>query len=165
MVAVDALAFRNAMARFASGVTVVTTLDGAGLPWGFTASSFSSLSLEPPLVLVCLEKRAESHAAFAAAERFGVSILAAGQDDEAWRFAKRGADKFSGFDTIPGEATGVPLIPGALVHLECQMHERLEGGDHTILVGAVVRAVNTDAEPLLHYNRTFGRFQPNPSDT
>jgi flavin reductase ActVB len=163
MVVVDSTAFRNAMARFASGVTIVTTVDENGTSWGFTASAFSSLSLEPPLVLVCLEKKAESHPAFAATQRFGISILATGQDDIAWRFAKRGTDKFGGFETTPGEATGAPLIPGALVQLECQMHERLEGGDHTILVGAVLTASNTESEPLLHYNRIFGRFQPNPA--
>ena len=162
MSVVEQVDFRNAMARFASGVTVVTTTSEQGEPVGFTASAFSSLSLDPPLVLVCLEKKADSHAAFERAEQFAISILAEGQDDAAWRFASRGTDKFSGFESVPGPKTGLPLVPGALVHLECRMHERLPGGDHTILIGQVLTAQTDDgAAPLLHYNRLMGRFQPN----
>jgi len=159
MTTVDTTAFRSAMARFASGVTIVTTLDGDGDLWGFTASAFSSLSLDPPLILVCLDKRAESHTAFDHADRFAVSILAEGQSEVALRFATRGADKFGGLDVINGPATGLPLIPGAMAHLECQMYERLPGGDHTILLGEVLHAQTEDKQPLLHYNRQFGSFQ------
>jgi flavin reductase ActVB len=157
---VDAVDFRNAMARFASGVTVVTTRDPDGRPQGFTASAFSSLSLEPPLVLVCLEKRAQCYSAFMAAPQMAISILALGQADIAQHFARKQADKFTGVATVPGAITGLPLIPGALVHLECRLYARLEGGDHTILVGEVLRAETAEREPLLHYNRQFGRFVP-----
>jgi flavin reductase ActVB len=160
MTTVDTTAFRNAMARFASGVTVVTTTDAEGKPWAFTASAFLSLSLDPPLVLVCLEKRAESHPAFEQATHFAISILAEGQTDTAWRFATRGADKFAGVEVERGPETGLPLIPGAMVHLECRMYERLPGGDHTILLGEVLRADSNDRPPLLHFNRLFGSFQP-----
>lgn len=159
MTTVDLQAFRDAMARFASGVTVVTTVDGSGSPWGFTASAFSSLSLDPPLILVCLDKRAESHGVFDQADHFAISILAAHQKDTAMRFATRGADKFGGFEVQPGEATRLPLIPEAMVHLECRMHDRLPGGDHTILIGEVLRAHSEDRSPLLHHNRAFGSFQ------
>lgn len=155
---VEAVDFRNAMARFASGVTVVTTVDAAGQPAGFTASAFSSLSLDPPLILVCLEKRADSYPAFQAASRFAVSILAAGQADIAMRFATKGIDKFEGAPLVRGEATGLPLITGALAHLECRTYDLPDGGDHTIIIGEVLRAVSTDREPLLHFNRRFGRF-------
>ncbi len=158
---VDAVDFRNAMARFASGVTVVTTRDVDGRAQGFTASAFSSLSLEPPLVLVCLEKRAQSHPSFMAAAQMAISILAADQAEVALHFARKQADKFAGVATVPGAVTGLPLIPGALVHLECRIVDRLEGGDHTILVGEVLRAETAaEREPLLHYNRQFGRFLP-----
>ncbi len=153
----DPVDFRNAMARFASGVTIVTTRAGDNLV-GFTASAFSSLSLDPPLVLVCLEKKADSWEAFMAAERFAVSILAAGQWDLAIRFATKGIDKFDGAPMTTGELTGLPLIAGAIVHLECRIYDRPDAGDHTILVGEVLRAVNTDGEPLLHFNRSSGRF-------
>lgn len=155
---VDAVDFRNAMARFASGVTVVTTHDRAGQPVGFTASAFSSLSLDPPLVLVCLEKRADCWDAFMAAPRFAVSILAAGQDDIAMRFATKSIDKFAGAPLVSGDATGLPLIAGATVHLECRLFDKPDGGDHTILIGEVLRASSSDDPPLLHFNRTFGRF-------
>ena len=154
----DPVDFRNAMARFASGVTVVTAQDGEGKPVGFTASAFSSLSLNPPLVLVCLEKRADCWDAFMAAERFAVSILAAGQWDTAMRFATKGIDKFAGAPLTAGELTGLPLVSDALVHLECRIFDRPDGGDHTILVGEVLRAVSTEREPLLHFNRQSGRF-------
>ena len=161
MTTADQTAFRNAMAQFASGVTIVTTRDEEGTPRGFTASAFSSLSLDPPLILVCLDRKADSHAAFEAAEHFAVSILAEGQGETAMRFARSGADKFGGFEVEPGSVTGMPVIPGALAHLECRMHDRLPGGDHTILVGEVLFA-HTDERlrPLLHYNRAFGSFAP-----
>lgn len=166
MVTLDQIAFRNALARFASGVTVVTTIDSGGTPVGFTASAFSSLSLDPPLVLVCLEKKAESHAAFAETEHFAISVLAEGQGDTAWRFAKRGTNKFAGFETERGEATGMPLVPDAHVQLECRMYERLPGGDHTILIGEVLSARSDDeSAPLVHYNRLFGRFHEQPSNS
>ncbi len=161
MTTVDSVDFRNAMARFASGVTVVTTLSSDGKPTAYTASAFLSLSLEPPLILVTLEKKAESHPVFERAEQFAVSVLAEGQDEIAYRFARRGTDKFADFETAAGPSTGLPLIPGALVQLECRMHDRLPGGDHTILIGEVVTARTDDSRaPLLHYNRTMGRFHP-----
>jgi flavin reductase ActVB len=157
---VDSIDYRNALARFASGVTVVTTRDGDESPVGFTASAFCSLSLNPPLVLVCLEKRAECYEAFRHADRFAVSILAEDQVDIALRFATKGIDKFAGTPIVHGEATGLPLIAGATVHLECRMYDQPDGGDHTILIGEVVRAVATDRAPMLHFNRHFGSFVP-----
>lgn len=155
---VDPVDFRNAMARFPSGVTVVTTrTEGQGAA-GFTASAFSSLSLDPPLVLVCLDKRADCYDAFAAAAQFAVSFLTASQVDVGMRFATKGIDKFAGQPTIPGEVTALPLIPGALVHLECDTYDRVDGGDHTIFIGRVLRATVHEGEPLIHFNRTFGRF-------
>jgi flavin reductase ActVB len=156
----DQMAFRNAMARFASGVTVVTTHEEEGKPVAFTASAFSSLSLDPPLILVCLDKKADSHQAFTVASHFAVSILASGQSDHAMRFATKGTDKFAGAAVHPGTVTGLPLVEQAVVHLECKVHDRLEGGDHTIILGEVVSADSNDQPPLLHFNRQFGRFQP-----
>jgi flavin reductase ActVB len=154
----DTVDFRNAMARFASGVTIVTTRDRQGEPAGFTASAFSSLSLDPPLVLVCLEKRAHSYDAFMRCEQMAVSILAADHGDLAWHFATKHENKFEGVQTEPGPVTGLPLIPGATVHLECRVYDRLDGGDHTIILGEVLRARSHERDPLVHYNRTFGRF-------
>lgn len=155
----DPTDFRNALACFASGVTVVTTHDPDGKPAGFTASAFSSLSLNPPLVLVCLERRADCFAAFEAASSMGISILATGQDGIAMTFATKGVDKFANTKTERGTVTGLPLIAGALAQMECAMHAKLDGGDHVILVGEVLRAASGNSEPLLHYSRNFGRFQ------
>jgi len=156
--AVDPADFRAAMSQFASGVTVVATHDVGGAPAGFTASAFSSLSLDPPLVLVCLDRRAECFDAFASCKAMAISILAEGQAEIATRFATRGADKFGESPVEKGQATGMPLVMGALAQVECEMYDRLDGGDHLILVGKVVRAKANDVKPLLHYNRTFGRF-------
>jgi flavin reductase ActVB len=148
------------MSRFASGVTVCTTQASDGSFVGFTASAFTSLSLEPPLLLVCLQKDADCYAAFMEAECFAVSILAHGQDDIAMRFATKAIDKMQETPANPGPRTGMPLINGASAVCECRLQLRLDGGDHTILIGEVLRAETTDAEPLLHYNRQFGRFHP-----
>jgi len=156
---VDGAAFREAMARFASGVTVVTAQSPRdGRLAGFTASAFSSLSLDPPLVLVCLDRRADSFETFAQAEVMAISVLAYGQQELAMRFATKGIDKFAGQPLETGEATGLPLVRGALAHVECTMHDRLDGGDHVILVGRVLRVAVREGEPLVHFNRRFGRF-------
>jgi flavin reductase ActVB len=152
--------FRNAMARFASGVTVVTTRNSDGAFAGFTASAFCSLSLKPPLLLVCLQKDADCYAAFMESEIFAVSILSRGQAGIARRFATKAIAKLKDTPVTPGAQTGLPLISGAAAHAECRMRERIDGGDHTVFVGEVVRAEASNAEPLLHYNRQFGRFQP-----
>lgn len=156
--ALDTLEFRNAMARFASGVTIVTTRTSGGEAVGFTASAFSSLSLEPPLLLVCLQKDADCYDAFMENDTFAVSILAEGQGDIALRFATKAIDKLAGTPAVDGALTGLPLITGAAATCECEMFERYDGGDHTILVGRVIAAISTDTPPLLHFNRSFGVF-------
>ncbi len=156
--ALDPRDFREAMARFASGVTVVTARDSVGKAVGFTASAFCSLSLDPPLLLVCLQKDADCHAAFMEAEQFGVSILAQGQSPIATRFATKAIDKWDGTPSKPGRATRIPLIEGAAARLECRVHSRADGGDHTILIGEVLTADANGDEPLLHFDRSFGRF-------
>ncbi len=156
--ALDPADFRDAMARFASGVTVVTTRDQAGNAVGFTASAFSSLSLDPPLLLVCLQKDADCYAAFMETEEFGVSILSQGQSAIATRFATKAIDKWAGTPSEPGVVTGIPVIEGAAARLECRMHSRPDGGDHTILIGEVLTADANGNEPLVHVNRSFGRY-------
>lgn len=152
--------FRNALARFASGVTVVLTRNSGGAFVGFTASAFSFLSLDPPLVLVCLQKDADCYPAFMEAQRFTVSILSAGQSDLAVRFATKSIDKLRGVATVPLPGSGLPSVDGASAWLDCRMHSRPDGGDHTILIGEVLAASATDAPPLLRFDRGFGRFDP-----
>lgn len=157
-VPVDGDAFREALSRFPSGVTVVTTRDVDGVPWGFTASAFASLSATPPLVLVCLDRAADCHEAFEArSDRFAVNILAVDHEDLALRFASKGADKFAGggFDDGLG---GVPTLPGAVAVLECRTDDRVTGGDHTILIGLVEQVRLGDGEPMVYANRGFRRL-------
>jgi len=155
--AIDEAAFRAAMSHFASGVTVVTTEHG-GRPYGMTVASFASLSLRPPLVLVCIEKTVKTHDAIVAAKKFGVSILSAGQADISSRFASRAEDKFSGIDVDRGEL-GVPLIAGALTTLECSVRDQLPGGDHSIFVGEVVDAIMREGAPLLYFRSGYHEMQ------
>src|SRR5579864_1787758 len=124
--AIDDAQFKLALSHFASGVTVVTT-EHEGRKYGMTVASFASLSLHPPLVLVCIEKSVKSHDAIAASKKFGVSILAKEQTDVSSRFASRTEDKFAGTSTREGEL-GIPLIEGALTALECRLTELLPGG-------------------------------------
>ncbi|HUF52943.1 MAG TPA: flavin reductase family protein [Dehalococcoidia bacterium] len=159
--ALDPAEFRDAMARFASGVTVVTTRDTAGAFVGFTASAFTSLSLNPPLMLVCLQKDADCYQAFTDSDEFAVSILATGQSSLATRFATKGIDKWDGTPSITGPNTGIPMIEACSAQIECRVHSRPDGGDHTILIGEVIWAdSHPQCAPLLHFNRTFGRFTP-----
>ena len=153
--------FRDTLARWASGVTIVTARHG-GEPIGMTAASFSSLSLDPPLVLVCIARSATSHDGLVAAPGFAVHILGAEQDDVSALFAQPGTDKFAGFPDERG-LFDVPLLPAGVARLVCAPHEALEGGDHTILIGRVVQTELAGTDPLLYCNRTYGRLTPGVS--
>lgn len=151
----------HAMARVPGPVTVVTTIDPDGVRWGFTANSFSSLSLDPPLVLVCLDKKASTHPAFLTARSFMVNILARDQGAVARRFATSGIDRFADGDMEPGEL-GLPGLPGSAARVACSMHRILDGGDHSILIGRVETARVSDRTPLVYVNRSFA--EPAPLD-
>lgn len=156
---VDRRAFRDALGRFASGVTVVSTvLDGTDHL--MTASAFCSVSLEPPLVLVCSHRTSRFHDAVLASGRWGVSILDQdGCEASAW-FADRGRPLEGQLDGIAHHrgAAGVPLLDDALAWLECTTHAVHDGGDHSILVGAVTAAAVREAgdDPLLYYRSHYG---------
>jgi flavin reductase ActVB len=150
----DRSAFTEAMSRFASGVTIVTTVDAAGGAHGFTASSFCSVSLDPPLVLVCLARSANSYPVFAGCERFSVSVLRAEQADLALRFARTGTDKFGHGRFVTG-AGGVSVVDGALALVECTAERVYEAGDHIILLGRVRHARVDEGSPAIYFNRSF----------
>ncbi|MEU6253633.1 flavin reductase family protein [Streptomyces sp. NPDC047043] len=155
MSAASGKALTHAMSRVPGPVTVVTTVDGTGRRRGFTATSFSSLSLDPPLVLVCLNKTASTHIAFTTTDRFLVNLLAHGQEQVARRFARSGVDRFAEGDMQPCEL-GLPGSPDACARVACALHDVLDGGDHSILVGRVLDThVDDDRTPLLYYDRTF----------
>jgi flavin reductase (DIM6/NTAB) family NADH-FMN oxidoreductase RutF len=151
--AIDDATFKLAMSHFASGVTVVTT-EHDGKQFGMTVASFASLSLHPPLVLICVEKNVKTHDAIAAARKFGVSILAANQGEISGRFASRRDDKFEGVPTERGPE-GVPTIAGSLTALECRLYAQLPGGDHTIFIGEVTDVRTREGEPLLYFRSGY----------
>ena len=148
--------FRDAMANFPSGVTIVSTTDDAGCPRGFTASAFSSVSMDPPLVLVCVAKSAESYPAFAQTQRFAINILKREHLDLAMRFAKKGMDKFAGggFE-MNNDDDAPPYLSDALVSLICDTYSVCDAGDHSILIGEVQRTHISPAKPLVYFNRDF----------
>ena len=150
---IDDAKFKLAMSHFVSGVTVVTTHHD-GKPYGMTVASFASLSLHPPLILVCIEKNVRSHDAIAAAGQFAVNILAAEQADISGRFASKSEDKFDGLETRTGQ-NGVPLIPGALCTIECRVQQQLPGGDHSIFVGEVLEVETGEGAPLVYYRSAY----------
>lgn len=150
--------FRNALATFASGVTVVTAAAPDGKLYGLTVSAFCSVSLEPPLVLICIEKTARCHEAFKDSERLVVNVLAEDQRQVSERFATQMEDKFEGIEYSLNE-NGTPILEGAATVLECGVMESLDGGDHTIFILEVEDTQVGISRPLLYYGgnyRTLG---------
>lgn len=154
--AVDTRALRDAFGCFATGITVVTTVDDHGEKYGVTANSFTSLSLEPPLCLFCLDNKALSFDAFQEARHFAVNVLAQEQEALSSNFARSNVDKWNGvaYETW---ATGAPILPGCVANLECDVEATHEGGDHVIIVGRVREMAYRDGNcrPLLYYK---GRY-------
>lgn len=140
--------FRTALGRFTTGVTVITTIDEAGRPAGFTANSFSALSLAPPLVLWSMQRHLPSLKAFRIGAKYAVNILAADQSELALRFARPAADKFADVPYTIGRG-GCPLFEGCLARFEGHVQQAVDGGDHVILVGLVEWAAHRDGPPLL----------------
>jgi flavin reductase (DIM6/NTAB) family NADH-FMN oxidoreductase RutF len=157
--AVSAEDFRRACGRFATGVTVATVLDAGGTPHGLTVSSFTSVSLDPPLVLICLGHAVTMIESFRAASHFGLNVLSAQQRNLSDRFARKGYDRFNGLPWERG-ATGVPLLPGVLAQIECATHQRFPSGDHDIFVGKMVAAKVVEGDPLLYYASAYRAIGP-----
>lgn len=158
--AVDPQSFRNALGRFASGITVVTGVMPSGARVGLTVNAFSSLSLTPPLVLVCLDRSTGCLPAFEDGERFAVNILADDQAATSVLFAGP-ANPFQTTNVAYREsAGGVPLLDGCVANLECRRQAVIDGGDHVILTGLVEHAETaTDREPLVYYRGCYGDFR------
>lgn len=156
---VDARSFRHALGQFASGITVVTTRDAQGRPLGLTVSAFCSVSLHPPLVLVCVDARSETHKAFAESKVFGVSVLAEGQETISERFARAGRAKFADLPMLTGES-GAALVPGALAHIECALAGEHPAGDHTIYVGKVLALSVHPGRPLVYHAGAYHPLGP-----
>jgi flavin reductase (DIM6/NTAB) family NADH-FMN oxidoreductase RutF len=150
----DPKALRNAFGAFATGVTVITTRQPDGTPRGFTANSFTSVSLDPPLLLVCLAKTAHSADVFATAPHFAVNILAEDQKAVSGLFASRTPDKFAQCAWTPGPAD-VPLIDGSLAQFTCASHQLVDAGDHLILIGRVEDFATSEGQPLGYFRGNY----------
>ncbi|THV13425.1 flavin reductase family protein [Nocardioides caeni] len=156
--------FRDVLSCFASGITVVTTISD-GAPVGMTCQSFSSVSLDPPLVLFIPARSSRAWPLIQRSGRFCINVLASNQEHVSGQMATKGADKFAGIDWSPAEVTGSPVIAGTLAHLDCTIHAVYEGGDHYVVIGKVEHLAaaddeGTSTEPLLYYK---GRYRTTDS--
>jgi flavin reductase (DIM6/NTAB) family NADH-FMN oxidoreductase RutF len=150
--------FRATMGHLAAGVTVVTVLDGSGTPHGMTVSAVTSLSLDPPMLLVCIDRKATIHDLIVRAPAFGVSILSEEQEDVARRFADKNRHALVGGESGPSGPMGLPAVAGALAHLECSHAGVLDGGDHSIVTATVEWSHTRDGAPLCYFRSKFVRL-------
>ena len=156
----DSSEFRRILGHWASGVAVVTTTTPEGRPCGLTVNSFASLSLDPLLVLVCVEKNADTHDCIRSARAFAVNVLRSEDEAIARRFAAWEVDrKFDGL-AHHDEQTGSPILDDSLAWIDCRLYAEHDGGDHTIFVGEVQAGDAHEGAPLLYYRGGYGRFTP-----
>ncbi|MFC5588919.1 flavin reductase [Sporosarcina soli] len=153
---VDNLVFRDVIGHFASGVTVITTKH-EGTNYGVTASAVSSLSVDPPMLLVCINQATGTCNAISKQKVFGVNILHEDQGDIALQFARPSADKFKGIDITEGKL-GEPILKDTLAHLECRVVQEVTGGTHSVFLAEVIHASSEERKPLTYYRGKFGRF-------
>lgn len=151
----DPLRLRRALGRFATGVTVITTLAQDGTPLGFTANSFNSVSLDPPLILWSLSRSSSQLGAYRGAAAYAVNILTAEQESVARQFAQKDADRFEGVDWDAG-IDGVPVLPGCLAVFECAHEAVYPAGDHELFIGRVERVTERPGRPLTYFGGGFG---------
>jgi flavin reductase (DIM6/NTAB) family NADH-FMN oxidoreductase RutF len=156
-VQVDKTAFRRACAKFPTGVTVLTMRDSEGGARGMTASSFTSVSLDPPLVLVCVDNKASVINHLRRSRHVGINILSEGQSELSSRFARRGEDRFADIQWVAGHH-GVPLIPGVLASFECGIDRMVDAGDHAIVIAEVLRAEYRDGRPLVYFGSGYHKL-------
>ncbi len=154
---IDATLYKQVMGSFPSGVTIVTTLDDDGGIVGITASAFSPLSLDPPLVLVCPNYASDSYPVLCASKRFAIHLLSAAQQTEAYAFARKGKDKAQGIEWTLS-ALGNPLLSNATAIIECELWREYEGGDHAILVGEIKNLIVADGSvtPMVYCKGKMG---------
>lgn len=152
--AIDKQLFRSVLGNFAAGVTVITTVGADGTPFGLTATAFTSVSLIPPLVLACIDKRSETYSCFGSSKVFAANFLGQDQQQVSQRFAVSGGDKFAGVEWRPG-VIGAPILAGTIGYVECRVRHEYDGGDHTIYVGEVEAAEAQGGEPLIYFRGAY----------
>jgi flavin reductase (DIM6/NTAB) family NADH-FMN oxidoreductase RutF len=157
-VPLDSWLYRRTCAQFATGITVVTVVDSGGHPHGMTVNSFSSVSLDPPLVLVSIDLRNAILGHFLSSPWFAINILAEHQEDLSRRFSSTSENRFDDVAWRPG-ICGTPLLESVLAHLECSVVRTFEAGDHTILIGEVRRAGYVGGRPLVYFNSEYQNLE------
>lgn len=151
---IDQKDYRRALGSFPTGVTIVTAFDSDREPWGLTANSFTSVSLEPPVISVCIAKTGRVFPTLAASSKFAVNILAADQQGLAMHFASNIENRFDG-TAWQAAPTGAPLLPGASAQLDCSVRARIDAEDHEILLGLVESFAHRPAAPLVYCRGSF----------
>lgn len=154
---IDKNELRRIMGHFATGVTVITTISQDGTPYGLTANAFMSVSLEPPLLLISVDKKAESYPYFEQTRVFTISILRDDQEGLSRRFAVSGGNKFEGVAYHRG-ANDVPILDDTLAHVECRLYATHDAGDHTLYLGEILEAETREGRPLLFYRGGYRAF-------
>jgi flavin-dependent trigonelline monooxygenase, reductase component len=146
--------FRRVCSKYATGITILTVLDAQGAPQGMTVNSFTSVSLSPPLVLVCIDRRTSILNHFLEGTRFAINVLHEEQKDLSTLFARSGFDRFDGVEWRPGE-TGPPVLPEVLATLECAVTQMVEAGDHVVVIGEALHASWREGQPLIYFNSSY----------
>lgn len=154
---VDPKELRRVLGHFATGVTVITTRDIHGIPYGLTANAFMSVSLDPPLALISIDKTAQCYGCFDASKIFTVNFLNDEQEEISRRFATKGVDKFAGLEWRTG-SNGAAILAGVVGHVECRVKQAHEGGDHTLIVGEIINAEALGGRPLLFFQGKYQRL-------
>ncbi|MBC7925894.1 MAG: flavin reductase family protein [Bryobacteraceae bacterium] len=157
---VGAEMLRRVCAQFATGIAIATVTGSNGQPHGLTINSFTSVSCNPPLVLICIDYRCSLLTHFRASCWFGLNVLAADQQHLSRRFADFTGDRFESVDWLPGPQTGVPMLPGSLAHMECCVSQVVEAGDHAVLFAEVIAAQCRPGEPLLYFGSSYRVLVP-----
>lgn len=160
MSAVGPSRFRELLGRFATGVTIITTADSAGNPAGMTASALSAVSLEPPLLLVCVNRSTEFCTILHRSSRFAVNVLARDQEHLSRRFATDRIDRFAGVE-YETRSVGLPLLAGVVAHIWCEVEGTKEAGDHVVFFGRVIGGQVYDRAPLVHFRGQYWTLEKN----
>lgn len=155
---IDPDTYRHVCSQFATGVAVATVRAADGTPHGLTVSSFTPVSIEPPLILICIDLRSSTVNHFRTCAFFAINVLADEQRDLSVAFAARPEGRFEGFDWGSG-ASGSPIFPEALAIIECKLDRIVEAGDHVVLFGQMVHAEAHPGAPLIYFNRTYRTLQ------
>ena len=155
---VDARRFCQACGRFPTGVAIATVLDAGGEPHGLTVNSFTSVSLRPPMVLICIDHGAAVLPHFRQCKHFGVNVLNEYQREVSEHFARRGRDRFTGVEWHAGQ-TGVPLLRRGLAFIECELQHRVPAGDHDVFIGAVLYTKIEEGRPLIYFASEYRRLE------